>query len=198
LKQDREILFLYKQKEQKTQDAQSSPVVVETIQPTSLPAVEVSDDWKQALCGRWKIIRQEHAVESWYPMAEINFLIRPIALTVLMTLVKTITIVNNVLEIERSFNGKKYWRASIKIGKNKETAEVLETELDGVKTYFCCWIDDKEKALFLEFEPLDQVKGIRVKHRRAVLPNGELKMVRTLSIIFTHSLSLTHSGLGWR
>jgi hypothetical protein len=74
-------------------------------------------------------------------MAEINFLIRPIALTVLMTLVKTITIVNNVLEIERSFNGKKYWRASIKIGKNKETAEVLETELDGVKTYFCCWID---------------------------------------------------------
>jgi hypothetical protein len=122
-------------------------------------------------------------------MAEINFLIRPIALTVLMTLVKTITIVNNVLEIERSFNGKKYWRASIKIGKNKETAEVLETELDGVKTYFCCWIDDKEKALFLEFEPLDQVKGIRVKHRRAVLPNGELKMVRTLSIIFTHSLT---------
>jgi hypothetical protein len=168
------------------------PIIQEPIQspPPSLE-VEASNDWREAFNGRWKIIRQEHAVESWYPMAGINFLIRPIALTVLLTLIKTISISNNILEIERSFNGKKYWRASIKIGKSKETAEILETDVDGVKNYFCCWIDDKEKALFLDFEPLDQVKGIRVKHRRTVLPNGELKMV-SLSLSRTlHCISFT-------
>lgn len=111
-------------------------------------------------------------------MAGINFLIRPIALTVLMTLVKTFSIHGNVLEVERSFNGKKYWKASIKVGKTKEVAEVLETEVDGIKSYFCCYVNDAEKVLILEFEPLDQEKGIRVIHRRQIQPDGQLKMVR--------------------
>ena len=113
-------------------------------------------------------------------MVGINFLIRPIALKVLFTLIKTITISNNVLEIDRSFGGKKKWNASIKIGKSKEVAEVLETEVDGIGSYFCCYVNDAEKILFLEFEPLDQVKGIRVLHRRQIQSNGQLKMVRCL------------------
>lgn len=134
------------------------------------------DDWRSQFNGRWKIVHQENAMESWYPMAGINFLIRPIALKIFMTIVKTIRIEDNILHIERSFDGKKYWRASIKIGANKESAEVLETELDGVKSYFCCWANETEKAIFMEFEPFDQEKGIRILHRREVLPTGQLKM----------------------
>ncbi len=136
----------------------------------------LNENWKSQFNGKWKIIHQENAMESWYPMAGINFLIRPIALKVLMTLTKTIDIQDNIIQIERSFDGRKYWKASIKIGVNKESAEVLETELDGIKSYFCCWINETEKAIIIEFEPFDQERGIRIIHRREILANGQLKM----------------------
>lgn len=179
LKQDRDIISTYSQQKKEILNRQP-----ESPKESHVSEVKISnelDDWKQSLTGKWKIIRQENAVESWYPMAGINFLIRPIALSVLLTLIKTIKISNNILEIERSFNGKKYWKASIKIGISKDTAEILETDVDGVKCYFCCYVNDDEKALMLEFEPFDLEKGIRVIHRREVLPNGELKMVCILS-----------------
>jgi hypothetical protein len=202
LKQDREILLTYHQNKKISNEDNSSSSLSQEIKiqspvldssPSSSSTFSSGEDWIQAFNGQWKIIRQENAVESWYPMAGINFLIRPIALTVLMTLIKKITITSDdILEIERSFNGKKYWKANIKIAKNKETAEVLETEVDGVKSSFCCWIDENEKALYLEFEPFDQQKGIWVKHKREILPNGELKMVSHDFLVFL-SLSLSHS-----
>jgi hypothetical protein len=164
----------------------NSTTTTTTIQATpAVSAAPKGPDWKEKFNGTWHVVRQKDGDQWFSKMTTHNMIIRKLAISTVMSLQKTIEIKGNVLTVERSFGGKKkYWKESLVIGKDKNTAEDKISTLDGDEVTVRTWCDDVKQLLFMYFEPKDKINGSRLLHTRRINEDGELEMV---NIIYTYS-----------
>ena len=146
-------------------------------------------DWKEKLTGKW-VIHHIDNFDDWGMLFDMNFLIRRIAKSKFMTLMKTISVEKHslapesstgyIFHLDRSFGGtSNKWQFSGVIAKSRQQSVEVLTSMSSKDDHIVrTWSDEEQKKVFMECDPVDKDKGVRVLHSRQLIPHSnELLMV---------------------
>jgi hypothetical protein len=138
-----------------------------------------SDDWKSIFNGTW-ITTEAAELDPWSDFCDHNFIIRKLSKRVMLELKHKIRIENNIISLERDFNGKKHWAGKNKIGESLEGAEPLQTDVDGIPTTIRVWASESKKLLYYEYTPKE---GFILRHTRCITEEGLMEVVRCCLLV---------------